>query len=93
MSAVTAFFIQKPTPAERKAAAKARAKATAKANLTKAEEAAIRGYLHADATARKAILLKQAENEQKARIVARRKWRKAYQRQYRALAAMATVII
>jgi hypothetical protein len=93
MPADISFFIPKPTAAERKATAKAKARATAKANLTKAEEAAIRGYLHADATARKAMLLKQAENERKARIVARRKWRKAYQRQYRAMAAMAAVII
>jgi hypothetical protein len=89
MSAVTAFFIPKPTPAERKATAKAKAKA----NLTKAEEAAIRGYLHADATDRKAILLDQATKTQTARLVARRKWRKAYQRHYRAMAAMATVFI
>jgi hypothetical protein len=85
------FFNAKPelTPAERKA----RAKAAAKVRLTKAEEAAIRGYLHADATAPKAMLLQQADNERKARIVARRKWRKAYQRHYRAMAAMATVFI
>jgi hypothetical protein len=93
MSTVTAFFIHKPTAAERKARAKAKARATAKANLTKAEEAAIRRYFHADATGRKAMLLQQADNERKARIVARRKWRKAYQRQYRAMAAMASVII
>jgi hypothetical protein len=85
------FFNTKPprSPAERKA----KARATAKANLTKAEQAAIRGYLHADAPARKAILHAQAVKEQKAKLVAKRKWRKAYMRQYRAMAAMATVFI
>jgi hypothetical protein len=86
---------QPPSPAVRRAKAKARAraKAKAKANLTKAEQAAIRGYLHADATTRKAILLDQATKRQKAKLLARRKWRKAYQAHYRAMAAMATVFI
>jgi hypothetical protein len=86
------FFMTKPakpTADERKA----KARATAKANLTKADQAAIRGYLHADATARKAILLDQATKRQKAKLLAGRKWRRAYQAQYRAMAAMATVII
>jgi hypothetical protein len=85
------FFNTKPelTPAERKA----RAKAKAKVRLTKAEQAAIRGYLHADATGRKAILHEQASKRQKAKLLARRKWRKSYQAHYRAMAAMAVVIL
>jgi hypothetical protein len=52
MSAVTAFFIPKPTPAERKA----KARTAAKANLIKAERAAVKAYMKADPVERKAIL-------------------------------------
>jgi hypothetical protein len=92
-ASAVSFFIPEPTPAERKAKARGKAKAAAKVRLTKAEEAAIRGYQHADAPTRKAMLLDQAEKDRKARIIARRKWRKGYMRRYRAMAAMATVII
>jgi hypothetical protein len=64
-----------------------------KASLNRADQAACRAYFKADPDQRKAILLDQATKRQKARLLARRKWRKAYQAQYRAMAAMATVII
>jgi hypothetical protein len=90
-SSAISFFNTKPplSPAERRA----KDKAARKAANTKAEKAAIRAFLHADAPTRKQMLLDQAETERKAKLVARRKWRKAYQRQYRAMAAMATVFI
>jgi hypothetical protein len=59
----------------------------------KREQAAIRTYFQASADERKAILHAQAAKEQKERLIARRAWRRGYQRQYRAMAAMATVII
>jgi hypothetical protein len=59
----------------------------------KREQAAIRTYFKADPDQRKAILHAQAAKEQKAKLLARRKWRRGYQAHYRAMAAMATVFI
>jgi hypothetical protein len=82
------FFMTKP-----KAERKPKPATANKASLNKADQAACRAYFKADPDQRKAILLDQATKREKARLVARRKWRKAYQRQYRAMAAMATVFI
>jgi hypothetical protein len=64
-----------------------------RSGLTKADEAEIRAYFQASADERKAILHAQAVQAQKDKLVARRKWRRNYQRRYRDMAAMASVII
>jgi hypothetical protein len=88
MSAVTAFFLVKPTAAERKA------RATAKAGITKAERAAVKAYLKADPVERKAIL--RADGINSGKIIdmnAFRRRRRDYMRTYRAMKRMATILL
>jgi hypothetical protein len=82
------FFLSKPKPKQ-----KPKPDPERRSGLSKREQAEIRGYLRADSTERKAIVHAQTAKEQKAALIARRKWRRTYQAHYRAMAAMAVVII
>jgi hypothetical protein len=92
MSAVTAFFIQKPpppSPAERRA----KARATAKARVTKRERAAILAYQRANKATRKTMLRNQVDVEQQVRLDALRASRRDYMRQWRMLRSLGTVLL
>ena len=65
----------------------------ARARLTKAECTAVRAYLAASTTERKRILRDQANADEKAKLTARRRWRRDYQRRYRETQRMATLIL
>jgi hypothetical protein len=93
MSAVTAFFIPKPTPTERKTAAKAKARETAKANLTKREKAAILAYQRADNATRKTMLRNQVDMAEQVRQDALRGQRRDYMRTWRMLRRIGTVLL
>jgi hypothetical protein len=93
MSAVTAFFIQKPTAADRKASAKAKARAAAKASITKRERAAILAYQRANKATRKTMLRNQVDMAQQVRLDALRASRRDYMRTWRMLRSLGTVLI
>jgi hypothetical protein len=85
MSAFNAFFLVKePTKPKAK---------PLRSGLSKHDQAAIRAYFRADPVERKRLLLNQVDMEHQAKLDARRAWRRSYQRQYRAMAALATVIL
>jgi hypothetical protein len=87
MPAFNAFFIVKPPP-ERKAKAK-----PSRSGLSKSERTAVTAFLRADKVERKRILHNQVDTEHQDKLAARRAWRRSYQRQYRAMVALATVIL
>jgi hypothetical protein len=84
MTDISFFIVKEPTKP------KPKAKAT---GISKRDRAAIRTYLAASATERKAILRDQASIEERAKLASRRAWRRAYQQQYRAMRMLATVIL
>jgi len=86
-SAIAFFIVKEP------AKPKPKPKPKAKPRLTKHDQAACRAYFKASTLERKVILHSQVDTEHQDKLAARRAWRQSYQRQYRALRAMATIIL
>jgi hypothetical protein len=89
MTAFNAFFLVKPTPAERKAKPN-----PTRSGLTQSERSAVNAYLKADKVERKALL--RADKVTSGQVhtpQTRRAWRKAYMRRYRSRLRLATVIL
>ena len=82
------FFLTKPAPKR-----KPEPEDDARARLTKAECATVRAYFAASPDDRKRILRSQANEDEKAKLTARRRWRREYQRRYREMQTMATLIL